>query len=224
MSGMTSNKPCKPLVLAIGGHDPSGGAGIQADIETLAANGCHALTLVTALTTQNTCRVSRVISQSGQQLEMQFRLLLEESRIAAIKIGLVGSAPMADTLGRLLSGYPDVPIVLDPVLASGGGTDLVDDTLPQALIDHLLPCCTLITPNSQEARKLSGEQDLDACAHRLIGYGSATVLITGAHEPGAGVINRLYGLGGPLGSWEWPRLPHSYHGSGCRDCPGHNMG
>ncbi len=208
-------KTSKPLVLAIGGHDPSGGAGIQADIETIAANSCHALTLITALTTQNTCRVSRMLPLSGQQLEMQFRLLLEESRIAAIKIGLVGSVPMADTLGRLLSDYPEVPTVLDPVLTSGSGMDLADDNLPLALTEHLLPYCTLVTPNSQEARKLSGEQNLDACAHRLIGCGSSTVLITGGHEPETGVINRLYGLGGPLGTWEWPRLPHNYHGSGC---------
>lgn len=205
----------KPIVLAVGGHDPCGGAGIQADIETLAALGCHAMTLITALTSQNTCRVGRIIPQATQQLEMQFRLLLQEGPIAAIKIGMVGNASMADLLARLLGEYPEIPVVLDPVLASGSGSDLGDEDLPPALVKHLIPCCTLTTPNSVEARKLGGEQDLDLCAQRLVSLGSAAVLITGAHEADADVVNRLYGLGGVLKSWRWPRLEASYHGSGC---------
>jgi hydroxymethylpyrimidine/phosphomethylpyrimidine kinase len=185
-----------PLVLAIGGHDPSGGAGIQADIETLAANGCRSLTVVTALTTQNTCAVRRVLPQPAGQVTEQVRLLLDESTVAAMKIGLIGSAGTALALAELLRQHPGIPVVLDPVLASGSGTDLADGTLPLVLEEALFPCCTLITPNSDEARRLSSEQDLDAAAAEQ-------------------VTNRLYSLGGPVQSWDWPRLPGSYHGSGC---------
>jgi hydroxymethylpyrimidine/phosphomethylpyrimidine kinase len=204
-----------PLVLAIGGHDPSGGAGIQADIETLAANGCRSLTVVTALTTQNTCAVRRVLPQPAGQVTEQVRLLLDESTVAAMKIGLIGSAGTALALAELLRQHPGIPVVLDPVLASGSGTDLADGTLPLVLEEALFPCCTLITPNSDEARRLSSEQDLDAAATRLIRHGCASVLITGTHESAEQVTNRLYSLGGPVQSWDWPRLPGSYHGSGC---------
>ncbi len=210
-----SSTPSKPIVLAIGGHDPSGGAGLQADIETLAAHDCHTLSLVTALTTQNTCRVSNISPQSSQQLEMQFRLLLDESEVQAIKIGMLGSSAIAQTLARLLAEHAKIPTVLDPVLASGSGSGLGDEDLPGTITQELLPHCTLITPNSQEARRLGGQQDLADCAQTLIGHGCASVLITGAHEPEDAVVNRLYGLGGLIGSWEWPRLEHSYHGSGC---------
>ncbi len=204
-----------PLVLAIGGHDPSGGAGIQADIESLAANGCRALSVVTALTTQNTCGVRRVLPQPAQQVLEQIRLLMEESGISAIKIGLLGNASTAIALAELLSSYPDIPVVLDPVLASGSGTAMAGGTLPLVLEETLFPCCTLATPNSDEARWLSGEQELDECAARLIHHGCASVLITGTHETDEQVTNRLYSLGGLLQSWDWPRLPDSYHGSGC---------
>jgi hydroxymethylpyrimidine/phosphomethylpyrimidine kinase len=204
-----------PLVLAVGGHDPSGGAGIQADIETLAANGCRALSVITALTTQNTCGVRRMLPQPAQQVVEQIRLLMEESGVSAIKIGLLGSAATAIALAELLNDYPDIPVILDPVLASGSGTALADGTLPLVLQETLFPCCTLATPNSDEARRLSGEQELDECAARLIHSGCASVLITGTHEAEEQVTNRLYSLGGLLQSWHWPRLSGSYHGSGC---------
>ena len=204
-----------PLVLAVGGHDPSGGAGIQADIETLAANGCRALSVVTALTTQNTCGVSRVLPQPAEQVVEQIRLLLEESPVAAIKVGMLGAGTTARALAGLLGGCPDIPVVLDPVLAAGSGGALAEQDLMPALLEDLLPCCTLITPNSEEARRLSGRQDLADCAARLIQQGCASVLITGTHELEEQVTNRLYSLGGPLAAWDWPRLEGSYHGSGC---------
>ncbi len=207
--------PKIPLVLAIGGHDPSGGAGLQADIETIAANGCHALTVVTALTTQNSCALSAIQLQPPVQIIEQCRWLLEDSQVAAIKIGLLGQAATARALAELLSEYPDIPVVLDPVLASGRGAPLANAALQQEISDRLCPHCTLITPNAPEARALTGQNDLAQCAGALIVKGCGAVLITGTHESGERVVNRLYGFAGVLQAHEWQRLPGSYHGSGC---------
>jgi len=207
--------PKVPLVLAIGGHDPSGGAGLQADIEAVAANGCHALTVVTALTTQNSCVVRAIQTQPPAQIIEQCRLLLDESRVTAIKIGLLGQAATARALAELLSEYSDIPVVLDPVLASGSGDPLADADLQQEISDRLCPHCTLLTPNAPEARALTGRNDLVQCASTLIAKGCGAVLITGTHESSERVVNRLYGLAGVLQTHEWQRLPGSYHGSGC---------
>lgn len=204
-----------PLVLAIGGHDPSGGAGLQADIESIAGNGCRALSVVTALTTQTTCKVERILPQPPDGLLEQCRLLLDESRVGAIKIGMLGSQAMARAVAELLAEHPGIPVVLDPVLASGGGTDLANEDLQQAIIDTLCPHCTLLTPNSPEARRLGGRDTLEGCASRLIDACAAAVLVTGAHEADRQVINRLYGLTGLLREDAWPRLEGEFHGSGC---------
>jgi len=207
--------PTTPLVLAIGGHDPSGGAGLQADIESIAAHGCHALTVVTALTTQNSCTVADVQPQPPAQVIQQCRLLLEESPVAAIKIGLLGQAGTARALAGLLAEHPNIPVVLDPVLASGGGTPLADTALRQEITERLCAHCTVLTPNAPEVRHLAGENDLARCANTLIAKGCGAVLVTGTHESDERVINRLYGLASLLQSHEWPRLTGSYHGSGC---------
>jgi hydroxymethylpyrimidine/phosphomethylpyrimidine kinase len=207
--------PTLPLVLAIGGHDPSGGAGLQADIETLAAHGCRALTVVTALTTQSTCRVNQIQVQPPHQVDAQCRLLLEESRVGAIKIGLLGSAQVAAVAAALLADFPHIPVVLDPVLASGSGAPFADETLQRAIVDLLCPVCTLLTPNGPEARILTGEQHLDCCAAVLAAHGCSAALITGGHEADAQVINRLYDPTGLMDTYRWPRLRGSFHGSGC---------
>jgi hydroxymethylpyrimidine/phosphomethylpyrimidine kinase len=204
-----------PLVLAIGGHDPSGGAGLQADIEAIAANACQALSIVTALTTQNTCGVREVMAQAPAQIVRQCRLLLEESPVAAIKIGLLANADIAIALARMLREYPDIPVVIDPVLSSGSGNPLSDQTLRQAMLSQLCPQCQVITPNSPEARALTGRETLDSCAQSLLHAGCAAVLITGTHETTADVCNSLYHRDGVLLERRWPRLPGSYHGSGC---------
>jgi hydroxymethylpyrimidine/phosphomethylpyrimidine kinase len=207
--------PTIPLVLAIGGHDPSGGAGLQADIEAVAANGGHALTVVTALTTQNSCGVEAVLPQPPAQIVEQCRLLLDESPVGAIKIGLIGQADTAGALAQLLSEYPEIPVVLDPVLASGSGTSMADAALLREIREQLCGRCTLLTPNAPEARALAGQTDLAQCASILIAAGCSAVLITGTHESEPRVVNRLYGPAGLSRSREWPRLPDSYHGSGC---------
>lgn len=203
-----------PVVLCLSGHDPSGGAGIQADIETLAALGCHAASVITCLTQQDTRNVREIIPQQPEDLRRQAETVLADMPVAAIKIGLIGDAAIAEAIARLLAAHPDIPVVLDPVLAAGGGASLSNDGLLQAIREHLLPLTTMLTPNSLEARVLAGLVDLDGCAHWLLARGCRYVLITGSHEDRPDVINTLYSQS-LQESFRWQRLPHEYHGSGC---------
>ncbi len=217
---MRSDTPQLPRVLAIGGHDPSGGAGIQADIEAVAAQGAHALTLITCLTEQDSCNVRSLHPVPPDLLVRQAALLASDSPIGAIKIGLLGSAVIARSVAEILAGNPGIPVVLDPVLAAGGGSDLAGEELLEQIRTRLLPRCDLITPNIPEAQRLSGlteEADPDACAQRLLGLGARAVLITGTHDPALAdtLTHRLYRPGQPVIASEWPRLPGDYHGSGC---------
>ncbi len=213
-----ANSP--PLVLAIGGHDPSGGAGIQADIESLAANRAHALTLITCLTLQDSCNVQALRPVEPDLLRGQAELLLEDSPVAAIKIGLLGSLEIAEAVAELLQAHPGIPVVLDPVLAAGGGSDLAEAALLQCIRDQLLPRCDLVTPNIPEALRLSGldgEAAPARCAEALQASGAKAVLITGTHDPqqAAEISHRLYRPGAPELILPSSRLPGEFHGSGC---------
>lgn len=214
---MPSSTERHPVVLTLSGHDPTGGAGIQADIETLASLGCHAATVVTALTVQDTCDVKGFQPVDAEWVIQQARAVLEDLPVAAIKIGMVGSIEVAAAIHSILSDYPKLPVVLDPVLAAGGGGELSEDDLVDALLSLLLARTTLITPNCGEARRLAPEGDtLEACAQQLMESGCRNVLITGTHEGGEPQIaHRLYGRGRLLQVFRCRRLPHHYHGSGC---------
>lgn len=209
------SNPRYPVVLAFSGHDPSGGAGIQADIEAVAAQGCAAATVVTCLTVQDTTNVRRLLPVAADTVEQQARTLLADVPVKAIKIGLLGDASVAGAISAVLRDHPGIPLVLDPVLAAGGGAELAGPALLQTVRDDLLGQSTLVTPNSEEARRLSGGRTLDQCAGLLLDQGCGAVLITGGHEPGANVTNHLYRPAMATLSSHWPRLPGSYHGSGC---------
>lgn len=205
-----------PVVMSFAGLDPGGGAGIQADIEAIASMGCHAAPVITALTVQDTRHLQRYVATDSLLLVEQARAVLEDVAVDAIKIGMVAGAAIVEVLHSLLVDYPDVPVVLDPVLAAGGGGTLADEETIEALRALLLAQTTVLTPNSLEARALAPEADtLDACAQQLQDLGCEYVLITGAHEPTAEVENVLYGNHRRLETFRWPRLPESYHGSGC---------
>lgn len=207
--------PYPPVVLCIGGHDPSGGAGLQADAEAVRAAGAWPCTIVSCLTTQNTCGVRQIISQPADQIIEQCRLITAESPIAAFKIGLLAGAEQAIALSDLLGEVPGIPVVLDPVLTSGAGDTLARPDLREALREHLIARSTLITPNIPEAQTLTGATDPDECARLLLGLGCSWTLITGTHDPTGEVVNRLASQDGTRRQWRWQRLPHSYHGSGC---------
>ncbi len=205
----------KPVVLVFAGHDPSGGAGIQADIEAIAAQGCHAAAIVTATTIQNSHAVKAYQTLDPEWVAGQFAEIASDLSISAVKLGMLGDARMAETVAQLLQQIDPVPVVLDPVLAGGGGGRLGGTGLVDALVNVLLPLTTVTTPNSDEARRLTGLASLAECALALLQAGSGHVLITGTHEPEESVINTLYSTDQPTRSWSWERLPHSYHGSGC---------
>jgi len=197
-----------PNVLAIAASDPTGGAGLQADVLTLASLGCHPLSVLTAFTVQDTRGVAALHSVPPAELAAQARCVLADAPALAIKIGVVGSAANARAVAALLAEHPQVPVVLDPVLASARGDPLGDPGTLQALREWLLPRATVATPNSVEARALGGVQ-------AMLALGCRYVLVTGTHEPGDDVLNVLHGAVGVLREDRWPRLPGSYHGSGC---------
>lgn len=205
-----------PLLLCLSGHDPSGGAGILADVRAAAAAGVHALTVITALTAQDSRNVRRVWALAPLLLEEQIDALLDDCRIGAIKIGLLGEAAQLPPILRAIE-RAGVPVVLDPVLRAGGGADLVGAPLVAALLETLLPRVSLLTPNAAEARRLApGAADLDGCAAQLLRRGAAQVLVTGGDEPTPETVqNRWYAAEGAPRLFEWPRLPASFHGAGC---------
>jgi len=176
--------------------------------------GAHPATLVTALTAQDSENVMALYPQDPGALMAQGLLLLRDLNVAVIKIGLLGSQSIALKVAELIDAAGAVPVVLDPVLAAGGGTDLAGDRLLAVIRQDILPKVTWVTPNVPEARRLAGRTALGDCAERLMTLGVQHVLVTGTHDEGASVINRWYGPHG-LTEWGWPRLPHEYHGSGC---------
>lgn len=211
-----------PIVLTFAATDPSGGAGLQADILTLASMGCHALSVVTAVTVQDTVGVDDIFALDAEWVVEQARSVLEDMPVAAFKIGLIGSVENIAAIAEIMADYPDIPLILDPVLASGRGDELTSDDMLAAMQELLIPQTTLITPNSLEVRRLveaEGDDneppDLAECARRLVGMGCEYVLITGTHENTPQVINTLYGQEGVIRSDAWQRLTGSYHGSGC---------
>ena len=203
------------MVLCLSGLDPTGGAGLQADIETLAAHGVHALGLVTALTAQDSRDVRWVDPVAPERLRDQLAVLLADSRPTAVKLGLIGGEAQLQVIAAAIGGL-GVPVVADPVLRAGGGTDLVGRDYAAALRSILLPAVTVLTPNAAEARRLVPEADqLAACAAALLDDGCASVLITGGDEPSGEVTDRLFARGAAERSWQSPRLPETFHGAGC---------
>lgn len=208
-----------PIVLTFAASDPSGGAGLQADILTLASMGCHPLSVLTAITVQDTAGIEGLLAIDADWVADQARCLLEDMPVDAIKIGVLGSVENIAAIAEIVADYPDVPLILDPVLASGRGDELATDEMTHAMRELLLPHTTILTPNSMEARRLADSDDdeptLHVCAERLVAAGCEYVLITGAHEATPHVVNTLYAKSGVVRSDSWPRLPGSFHGSGC---------
>lgn len=211
-----------PIVLTFAASDPTGGAGVQADLLTLASMGCHPLSVVTGLTVQDTAGVEDVLAIDAGWVADQARALLEDIPVAAFKFGMLGSVETIAVIAEIVNDYPDIPLVFDPVLASGRGDQFADDEMVDAMVGLLLPRTTVLTPNSLEARRLALDEDNDddaptlpECARRLVEAGAEYVLVTGTHENTLQVTNTLYGQRGRVREDGWERLPGSYHGSGC---------
>lgn len=196
-----------PIVLTFAASDPTGGAGLQADILTFAARGCHPLSVVTALTVQDTHGVHGMHAVDAAQVAEQARCLLAEFKVAAFKLGVLGSAENAAAVAAILADHAHVPVVVDPVLASGRGDSLSTDG-GSAMKRQIFPHTTVATPNTMEAERLGG-------VAAMLEAGCRYVLVTGTHEDAPEVINRLHDRNGLVREDRWPRLPGSYHGSGC---------
>jgi len=205
-----------PSALVFSGLDPGGGAGIQADIEALASQGCHACPVITSLTIQDTVDVKNTVTVDPALLHDQAMCIIEDISISAVKIGLIDHTSTAEVIAGILSQLPNIPVILDPVLASGANTEMGNADVRQAIKEILLPLTTILTPNSREARMLAPQADtLSACAMALLDDGCEFVLITGTHEPTDKVSNTLYSNHRKLETFNWPRLTGEYHGSGC---------
>lgn len=208
----------RPVVLCFSGLDPSGGAGLQADIEAIGQAGAHAAIACTAITIQDSQQVYGFEASSAQLVEQQ-AAILEDLPVAAIKSGMLGTTDNIATLAQLFSSgaiTPDTPFVLDPVLVANSGGSLGDQkTLVQAFA-ALIPFATLITPNTHELRALTSEQDLHVAAKKLCEQGAHAVLVKTSHDHETGDIQQyLYIQSEMVYQSTLTRYEGEYHGSGC---------
>ncbi|MFZ6681580.1 bifunctional hydroxymethylpyrimidine kinase/phosphomethylpyrimidine kinase [Undibacterium sp. Tian12W] len=214
----TTTRPC---VLVFAGHDPSGGAGIQADIEAIAAQGAHALPVITALTVQDNDHVYAVHAVDVQIILQQAMTLVAKMPVKVVKLGIVAHKKNATTIASFIQKMklqePDLQVIVDTVLGSGQGDSLSLDN-PVEAIEPLLKVATLLTPNLPELKRLSSQSmDMQAQVENLMQTYAADVLLKGGHATEAQVKNIWFqhGQWQTAQEWLWPRLPGEFHGSGC---------
>lgn len=213
---MHTTFPGPRVVLVFAGHDPSGGAGVQADIETITANGCRCVSVITALTAQNTGSFSALYPQQPARFRKQARMLTADIKVHACKLGLIGSVDLANSICDILGGLPaGLPVVFDPVLAAGSGAPIAGREMITVMRTKLFGLTTILTPNAAEARLLTRRKDIYRAAEVLLKWGCRSILVTGADENTPRVRNILFGRDFEPEDYEWERLPGTYHGSGC---------
>ncbi|MHA7889071.1 bifunctional hydroxymethylpyrimidine kinase/phosphomethylpyrimidine kinase [Roseicyclus sp.] len=209
-----------PNILSIAGSDPSGGAGIQADLKAISANGGYGMAAITALTAQNTQRVRAVTLTEPDMVAAQIATIRDDIRIDAVKIGMLGSAAIIEAVAEALSGL-SAPVVLDPVMVAKGGDRLLAAEVVAALRDRLAPLATVITPNLPEAADLlhtdmaTDRPVMEAQAQALLTLGPQAVLLKGGHLAGGDSPDLL--LSATEANWfEGARhATRNTHGTGC---------
>ena len=213
MSGMAR-------VLAVAGSDSGGGAGIQADIKTIACLGAYAATAVTALTAQNTRGVSGILAAPADFVAAQMRAVLEDIGADAIKTGMLVNGGIIHAVAGVLAHWPAIPVVVDPVMIAKGGAPLLADEAVAALKRLLIPICALVTPNIPEAEALTGFavstiDDMRRAAAALKQTGARAVLVKGGHLPRGDVIHNVL-LADKETIFSVPRVASAHtHGTGC---------
>lgn len=218
---MSKKKFTPPVVMVVGGMDPSGGAGLCADIQTLSAMGCHAAPVAAAVTVQDTASVMSFQLVDLDLIQAQMQAVFDDMPVSAVKTGMLGNREIVSAVAEVLKQRPDIPLIVDPVLASNNNDCLSEDSLTRSIIELLLPIAALISPNIPEAALLAGKQltgivDADECAALLYSSDShCECMITGTHAETTEVVNRYYRQGSMVREWTWPRLQFEYHGSGC---------
>ena len=213
-----------PKILTFAASDPTGGAGIQADLMTQTSLGCYPLSVLTAITCQDTSGVSDVVPIDPSIVEKQARLILNETKIDVIKCGVMASEENIKVISEIIKDYPDVPVVIDPILSSGRGDNLALGDSLQLMIRHLFPLAEIITPNVNEAAKIISnkniseiDEDLLFIGKSLMDLGPKNVLITAAdyQVDKKTLTNTLFCQDGGIFNFDHERLPQSFHGSGC---------
>lgn len=206
----------RPTVLCFSGLDPSGGAGLQADIEAIGQSGAHAAIACTALTVQNSQQVFGFEATSKELLLAQANAVVNDLPIKCVKSGMLGTTDNIATLAQFLREHSDYQYVLDPVLVANSGGSLGNqETLVKAFVE-LIPMATIITPNTVELRALAAEEDLEIATQKLFKMGAKAILVKGGHEDTPEYIrNALYVNGELIAESRCPRLEGEYHGSGC---------
>ncbi|MGH8172053.1 MAG: bifunctional hydroxymethylpyrimidine kinase/phosphomethylpyrimidine kinase [Rhodanobacteraceae bacterium] len=214
-----SARRAPPLALTIAGSDSGGGAGIQADLRTFATHGVHGLCVITAVTAQNTRAVSSIQTLPRRIVKAQLDAVFSDFRVGAIKIGMLATAGIVQTVGAELAVHPKIQVVLDPVLVATTGARLARGNLVQPLRRHLLARADLVTPNIPEAESLLGRRvrnraEMLAAAIDLAGLGARAVLLKGGHLAGRRVHDLLLDADGA--HWfEHARIAGAAHGTGC---------
>jgi hydroxymethylpyrimidine/phosphomethylpyrimidine kinase len=205
-----------PTALSIAGSDSGGGAGIQADLKAFAHCGVHGMTAIAAITAQNTVEVREVAAVSPPMIVAQVRAVAEDIGVDAVKIGMLGTAETVAAVAEALDFVGEAPVVVDPVMVAESGAVLLDEEARRALIERLLPCAAVVTPNIPEARALTGrgeDASQEELAREVLALGPDAVVVTGGHsERGADV----YFDGEEAVAIEGERHPDgAAHGSGC---------
>jgi hydroxymethylpyrimidine/phosphomethylpyrimidine kinase len=216
---MQVDRTTRRVALTIAGSDPSGGAGLQADLKTFHQHGVYGTSVVTLLTVQSTQSVLRVEVLSPELVAQQLGHLLADITVHAVKTGALGSAAVIEVVAAQ-AGHFTVPLVVDPVMVSKHGHPLLDPSGCHALITSLLPHTFLLTPNTHEAEALLGRSvrsvaDAHEAARRIAGLGPKHVLVKGGHLEGPEAIDVLFSQGATH-EFRGPRInsPHT-HGTGC---------
>lgn len=207
----------KPVVLCFSGHCPTGGAGILADSEAIHAAGCHAISIITTLTQQDTHNLYHLKPVSNTFIKQQVKILLKDISISAVKIGLLADPLLVKWLGQFIQKL-SVPIVLDPILWAGGGTKLNNKILINSICKYIIPFVTLVTPNQRELFALvSNTRSITKAANSLHQMGGKAVLVTGtdANKATQNIQHFLYEKDKKHRIYISQRLPLTYHGSGC---------
>jgi len=200
----------------LSGLDPSGGAGIQADIQAITSIGAHPLPVLTCLTVQDTRNVYGAEPVSPDLIKQQLECLAQDTPIHAIKTGALGNAEVVEVLVEFVQKHSGVPLIVDPVIKAAGGGDLADDALVAAMKDRLFARAEMITPNGIELAQLGGSDNPAEAARNLLQTGCESVLATGGHGTGIHIINTLYNHAPEPMEWEVERVgANEYHGTGC---------
>ncbi len=210
-----------PSVLTIAGFDGSGGAGIQADIKTISALGCYATSVLTALPVQNTQGVKNIFPIPIEAVAEQLDTIMEDIIPDAIKIGMVHTPQLVDTIVTVLQKYPDIPVVFDPVMVATSGHPLIEEKTIDAIIEKLLPLSAVITPNMDEAAiiakiKVETVKDMELAGKRMKQLGCKNILLKGGHQKTAMITSLLLDEKNNYHSFEFNKIEtNNTHGSGC---------